>query len=916
MARRHLRADKQPVLLPLPGKKNRLKFRGMTTTPYILPFSQSGTADLPVVGGKGANLGEMARTGLPVPPGFCLTTAAFAAFLTGADAAWLYGRLDQIQAGDLAAARQVGQEIRAHLQQTAVPDTVAAAVRAAWQAQGVTHAYAVRSSATAEDLPDASFAGQQDTYLNVRGETDLLTAVKKCWISLFTDRAILYRMQNGFNHRDVSLAVVVQQMVFPDVSGILFTADPVTNHRGIASIDASYGLGEALVSGLVSADLYKIDKRSWQVVETQIADKQLAIRPSPDGGTFQEALAEPQRQASVLTDQQAVALAQLGASIEAHYGRPQDIEWAMADEQLYLLQTRPITSLFPVPEPLPADDDLHVYFSFGHGQMMTDPLPALSASIWRLILPFGRPAGLAYNPYMLMAAGRLYVDLAPLLHNHLGHRMFPKAMTLADPLTAAALQRVISRTEFKQRAAPAVKIYQLAQILLPVLWQTLLLLWRQQPETGVTAASGFIEAYDAQAQQQLAAAPDHLRLQTAQHLISRVFPDYAMRLPPYIAAGIMARVLLERVAGHHADPADITAVQRGLSGNVTTDMDLRVGDLADAARRSPELVYCLLTHDPQTALDTAVTLPGGAEFLAAWQSFIHEYGMRGPSEIDISRPRWRDDPASLIQVVIGNLQTDEIGGHRRHHQQLVAEAEAAAARLIQGAQRGIGGRIRMAVVRRLVRAARGYLPIREHPKFMLIRLLGHTRQIILEIADQWVADGRIRHRDDIWHLELHEVVDALANPLEDVRPCIDQRQADMARYRQMRPPRLITSDGEIPPTQYANVNIPPGALPGSPVSAGVIEGLAHVILDPTKEALQKGEILVAPFTDPGWTPLFINAAGLVLEVGGLMTHGSVVAREYGIPAVVGVVDATSHIRTGQRIRVQGDLGYVEVLNEI
>ncbi|MCI0395276.1 MAG: phosphoenolpyruvate synthase [Chloroflexi bacterium] len=878
---------------------------------YILNFREICAADLPVVGGKGANLGEMARAGFPVPPGFCLTTAAFGRFIAQAGADWLYGRLDQVQADDLETVRQIGQEIRDRLQQMAVPGDVAAAVLATWRGQGEQHAYAVRSSATAEDLPGASFAGQQDTYLNVCGQAALLEAVRNCWASLFTDRAILYRLQNGFAHRDVQLAVVVQRMVLPDISGILFTADPVTNHRGLATIDASYGLGEALVAGLVSADLYKVDKRRWEVVEVQVRDKQLAVRPVPGGGTVQEEVPGDLRQTRVLPDEQAVALAQMGARIEQHYGRPQDIEWAIEDEAITILQTRPITSLFPLPEPRPEDDALHVYASFNHAQVMTDPMPPMAHSIWRTLFPFGKIPPDGYSSVMLPAAGRLYIDITSLLHNpHIGRRI-PQVFTVGDPLIADGLQQIIGRAEFKERAAKPVKTRAIARFMLPVLLRIGALLWLRRPEGGVPAVSALIGRIEQAARAQLAAAAPGLpRLQTGQQLLDRVFLGWVGHLIPYIATGVMARVLLARLTRGCADPADLASIQRGLSGNVTTEMDLQVGDLADVARQSPSVAAWLLAQDGGPA-----ALPGGPEFWQAWQRFLQTYGMRCPGEIDISRPRWRDDPRSLLQVIRGNLQTGEMGGHRRHHQQLAAEGLAAGERLVQVARRGFLGPIRARLVQRLVRVARGYLPVREHPKFLFIRLLGHIREIIVETADSLVAAGRLDHRDDVWYLELPELIQALENPAEELRPRIRQRQAEMARYRRLRPPRVITSDGEIPAVGYAGRDVPAGALPGSPVSAGVVEGLAHVVHDPTQEILAKGEILVAPFTDPGWTPLFINAAGLVMEVGGLMTHGSVVAREYGIPAVVGVVEATSHIHTGQRIRVHGDKGYVELLKE-
>ena len=304
-------------------------------TLYTLPFSQISAADLPLVGGKGANLGEMSRAGFPVPPGFCVTTHAFRDFVAACpQMAEFYAALAELPPEDLMAARRIGEMIRQTLHETAIPDEVVTAVTHTCHTLDPDAAYAVRSSATAEDLPDASFAGQQDTYLNVRGETAILNAVRRCWASLFTDRAILYRQQNGFAHQDVALSVVVQQMVLPDVSGILFTADPVSQNRHITSIDASYGLGEALVAGLVSADLYRVDTRRNALVEVKIGDKRLAIRPLPTGGTAQQTLSDEQRTAQVLSEAQAIDLAQLGQRIAAHYQKPQDIEWAIADGQI------------------------------------------------------------------------------------------------------------------------------------------------------------------------------------------------------------------------------------------------------------------------------------------------------------------------------------------------------------------------------------------------------------------------------------------------------------------------------------------------------------------------------------------------------------------------------------------------------
>src|SRR5262247_534758 len=351
---------------------------------WVARFDSIDKSDVALVGGKGANLGEMTRAGFPVPGGFCVTTDAFRAFLEGAgDTAALFARLAALSPEDTEAVRRAGDETRARLRAAPIPEDVARAVEAAWEEAGAEHAYAVRSSATAEDLPGASFAGQQDTYLNVRGREALLEKVRDCWVSLFTDRAITYRARNGFDHRRVLLSVVVQRMVLPEVSGIMFTADPIDGRRHIVSIDAGLGLGEALVSGLVSADLYKVDKRTHQLIERKIATKTLAILPLPGGGTRQEDLPPERQTAPSLSDEHVRELASLGARIEAHYGTPQDIEWCIEAGRVFVVQSRPITTLFPLPEPKPPGEDVRVFMSFGHVQVMTDALMPYSRSLWR-----------------------------------------------------------------------------------------------------------------------------------------------------------------------------------------------------------------------------------------------------------------------------------------------------------------------------------------------------------------------------------------------------------------------------------------------------------------------------------------------------------------------------------------------------
>ncbi len=881
-------------------------------TALTLFFDTISNTDLSKVGGKGANLGELTRAGFNVPSGFCVTTSAFSRFLAAANED-IYLRLANVPGDDLKKLRHVGGAVRAHLESVALPAEVEDAVVSAWSELGKDHAYAVRSSATAEDLPYASFAGQQDSYLNVRGKEALLANVKACFISLFTDRAILYRVQNGFDHRQVALAVVVQRMVQPDVAGILFTADPISGRRDIASINASFGLGEALVSGLVSADLYQVNKQTKQIVKKQIVTKQIAIRSLAEGGTGAVELPKEEREQPALNDEQVLALAKLGSQIEAHYRKPQDIEWALLDDALYVTQSRPITSLYPLPRPGPEDDALHVYFSMSHFQVMTDAMPPLTLSVLRTILPLGHADGQLESKRIQSAGGRLYADLAPLLRHPLGRRMLLRGMSNADQLAANALAEFVKRPEFGS-AGEYFNPLSLLPAARPYIFKMLHMLFWGQPEGVAKKSTKLIDDHIATVKTKLETANDiqeklNLTLLEMQNAFKPI-----LNWAPYLVSGGVATVLLKTLLGKKGDANDLVALGRGLKGNVATEMNLAVGDLADAARTSEVLMAHLnqTDIDAKTKLAEAAVLPGGKSFLQAWHNFISTYGARAPSEIDLSRPRWSEDPSSLLQMIVNATGQSRTGAHRTRYQQLITEGEEAAHNLIEAAYKGWWGWLRGPLINRFIRVSRNLTPLREHHKFLVIRFLALVKTVLLEAGKKLQAEGRLKSYEDIWFLTLPEVLEAFDKPEKKLKALITERQSAFKHYQNLTPPRLITNKGEIPALRL-QTNAPKGALVGSPVSAGVVEGIAKVVLEPGAAVLKPGEILVAPFTDPGWTPLFVNAAGLITEVGGLMTHGSVVAREYGIPAVVGVLDATKQIKTGQRVRVHGDAGYIELL---
>lgn len=403
---------------------------------YVRGLEEIDKMQVALAGGKGAYLGELSRIeGVRVPAGFCVTTDAF--LRTMSEAPSIDDRLDRLSRldpDDRGTIRTLSTEIRRTLEAVAVPDDLAAAITRSLAGLGEQTACAVRSSATAEDLPTASFAGQQDTYLNVVGPAAILQHVRLCWASLFTERAVTYRLRNGIDHRKVRMAVVVQQMVFPQAAGILFTADPITSNRKVASVEAGFGLGEALASGLVNADVYKV--RDGEVVARTVATKQLAVQASPAGGTQRQAIEPERQQQPALTDEQVVRLAQLGRRIEAHFGRPQDIEWCLVDDDFHFVQSRPITTLFPIPAA--GDRGNHVYISVGHQQMMTDPWKPLGISLWKLT---------AMRP-MYEAGGRLFVDVTRDLASPASRAGLLEGAGRSDPLIGDALQTILERGDF------------------------------------------------------------------------------------------------------------------------------------------------------------------------------------------------------------------------------------------------------------------------------------------------------------------------------------------------------------------------------------------------------------------------------------------------------------------------------------
>ena len=886
-----------------------------STAPLVVALEALGRDGLALGGGKAVNLGELLRAGLPVPPGFCVTTRAYALAIQSAELDPWLNQLADVPAHDLATQATLAAALRDKILGVTIPEDIQAAVRPALRTLGDAVPVAVRSSATAEDLPFASFAGQQETYLNVVGLDAVLDAIRRCWASLWTDRAVAYRATNDIDPRSVRLAVVVQRLVDASAAGVLFTANPLTGRRGESVIDASSGLGEAVVSGAVNPDHFVVDTASGAIRERRLGDKRVIVRRAADGGT-QQVTVEAHSELACLSDAQLRALARLGEQAERHFGAPQDLEFAVdSDANLWLTQSRPITTLFPLPVRAdPTQADLRVYFNFNVAQGVLRPFTPMGLQAFRLVSTsvatlWGFPPRDVYagSPIVASAAGRMFLDLTAVVRSDLGRhygllvlsRMETRSLELLralfdDPRLAqrrvsrAALARAVGRffrrTGFPVHVARAIVTPRLARAAA----------WRLRDDIIADTT-----------------LPDRLspaeRVAWAERIMliwpARIMP----RVFPLLIVGLGSLALAWRLLGDLVSSDEKDVITRALPYNPTTEMDNALWLLARRVRSDAAAVAVLSERSP-SALGQAYRagmLPPTLQ--RGLSEFLGSYGHRGVAEIDLGLPRWSDEPDHLLGVLTNYLAVADGQGADVQFREAVALAASKMREVADRAARR--GWWRGMAVRFLLGRGRALAGTRELPKFLLVLMLARTRAILAPLGPELVAAGRLDQADDVWLLTLPELRAALAG--QDQRSLVRERRTSYAEeLRRRHQPRFLLSDGTQP-----RVDTPAedgaGVLRGTPASAGRVRATARVILDPVGAALKPGEILVAPSTDPGWTPLFLTAGGLVMEMGGAMSHGAIVAREYGIPAVVGVPSATERIETGQVLTVDGSAGTVD-----
>jgi rifampicin phosphotransferase len=879
----------------------------------VLRLADIDASMIDAVGGKAVNLGILIAAGLPVPTGFCVTTHAY----RDAVADRLDKLIDQLaEPSNADSLSRLADQARSTVLAAPVSDELRQTIVEHYRALGEEAPVAVRSSATAEDLAYASFAGQQDTYLNVVGAEAVVDAVQRCWASLWTDRAVSYRNTHRIDHRTVSLAVVVENMIDAVAAGVMFTANPVTGTRRQTVIDASAGLGEAVVSGAVNPDHFVVDTTSHTIVQRQVGDKRMVVLSRPGGGTDAHHRDERSNE-PCLTDGQVLELVDLGRRVTEHYGAPQDTEWALDGMgRFWLTQARPITTLYPVPTQ--NADPARIYMCLTLAQGLTRPITPMGLAAFRLIgssvaAALGRPPidRRAGPPPMSIVAQRLYADITPVISDRLARRLIIGAFGAMEARAATALKTLANDPRFPIRSRwPRAAVPPVARVVL----------LRAKVPLRLTVAMinpAIVPALITRAERRLRTAtsvpPNASATERLDHVERQLGNDLFITMPTifsYAAAGLLVLRLARRLLGELAGPGDLQTVLRSLPNNVTTEMDLQLWELTELIRNdhSSAEAFAEQTTAALTARYRNRTLPPVAQ--QGLTAFLRRYGHRAVAEIDIGMPRWADDPSHIIGVIANYLRLNDPDlAPAAQFRQGEATAQAMITELVSRAsQRGV---LKARLINFGLRRARQLVGFRESPKYLLIVVLGALREQLSMIGEELAKRGQIETPDDVFFLDASDVRRALGG--EVLRDLVAKRhEAYEIELRRRHIPRLLLSDGTEVESLGGVAHAGDGKMSGSPASPGMVTGPARVVLDPVGAHLEPGEILVAPSTDPGWTPLFLTAGGLVMEMGGSNSHGAVVAREYGIPAVVGVPEATNLIETGQLVTVDGAAGVVSL----
>lgn len=846
------------------------------------------------VGAKALSLARMSRIGLPVPPGFCITAAAFREHLELNNLiSRIKSMVEELKDASPAARKSALSNLRQAIIDAPLADTLRQRIEYHYRELGAKYV-AVRSSATAEDLPGHSFAGQYDTYLGIEDLAGCIEAVRKCWASLWTDRAYDYRQKNGFDHLAVNMAVIVQSLVEADASGVIFTADPVNGYKSRIIIEIVPGLGDTLVSGKATPQRFVVAKKKCRIVSKNLTSE------------------------LCITDSVVKRLAKLGKKVEKHFDSPQDIEWAIRDNKIFLLQVRPITT---VPSKK-SWEDRQVWTNLNIGEALPDVLTPITWSMVQLLLDnmFRALSGLinielAGNPLYGQIAGRAYFNI----NTGIGMFRYLLPNLLDDDYGLNDIwggdqgkMHEIGRLNMQEEDIPDLKFR-----LVKTIFKLPISVWRLFSHNLKRGELFVVKMRTKNRQLQALDIGSMSEAELGEHMTFLIedgskFGDAIL----YIITGLFAISALYKVSNKWLGEKDNTLANNllmaGMGEMSSVQAGLDLWCLSAKVREFPEVEEVIVSSDNwQTVREKIVGVPGGDQFLHNWDEFMVEHGHHCYGEMELFNPRWCETPNYILFLVRGYItggdETNPIEKRRGRAQQRKQLVQQSRDRLINPIKRFIFNYF-------LDRAMRGAV-LRENWKSEGVRYLTLFRRSLMELGQRLNNRGVLENQDDIFFLKLEEIEPVTQNKTDfDFKKIIVQRRAEYEKNKAVTPPKVVI--GKFDPDNFVSdtIDTDTEVLTGLAVSPGVVTGKARVILraDADQQVLA-GEILVAPFTDPGWTPCFVPAAAIVMDQGGLLSHGSIIAREYGIPAVVNVGPATKIIKTGQTIRVDGNRGIVRLL---
>jgi rifampicin phosphotransferase len=860
---------------------------------YILTLSDP-LATLENVGGKGMSLAKLIRAGLPVPDGFHVTTEAYRQFVTAND----------LQPKIIAALRMADMAIPASLETAShsiyelfehahIPAEVSDAIVDAYQALEDHHAVvAVRSSATAEDLPEASFAGQQETFLNIHGIDEVLDAVKDCWASLWTARAIAYRIRNKIDQNTVALAVVAQKLVFADAAGILFTANPLNGKRDETVINAAWGLGEAIVGGLVTPDTIIADKATGKIKQYDVAEKTI-ITVLTEKGTREDQLSDERRRSKVLNEAEVVELVGIARRIESYYGSPQDIEWCRADGKFYIVQSRPVTALPEAPIEWTPPNPKGIYMRTSVVDLMPAPLSPL---------------------YITWAIPTLTEQMKPL-----GVRLGMGLPVLQEDYYIA-----INHYAYMNSAFPAKAWWWILTGMLPAyprLLRTMVPFWRDELHPEYQAA---VTKYQVKDLGKMSASE---LWRGAQEVLTAAMYYASGLLFATMGASAGSEGLLTRIynkfAKQEGDP-DAASLLMGWD-NIPVRSEKSLYDLAMWIREDEKLAGHILdtsSHDLVNDLEKPDSVPVGSfsEFTSRFQTHLEKFGHL-VFQMDFAEPLPRDHPEMLLETIKMYLRGQGTNPHERQHAS--EEKRIQTADIMRNRLKGFK---RWAFIKAL-NWGQSQAEVREDALAEIGLGYPILRAMLHELGKRFVIADAIQQADDIYWLEKNEVEDCIhklerGNQLDNLSVRVEERKVFNKKVGQETPPPMMPMK-----KKYMGIdtsvwlaeserNRTSNTLKGVPTSSGKVTAPARVLHSPEDFGQMRiGEVLVAGTTTPAWTPLFAMASAVVTDIGGPLSHGSIVAREYGIPAVMGTGLATKRIQSGQVITVDGSAGTV-TLNQV